>query len=101
MSLLKLKDTFNNEWYIPRGSLYPHGKRGYITKQFSPRIKTMRKCKELSFYTVELPVLINNNYKFKYFSAHYVYSQIIDVVLQIHPDGALNQNSIRRIARLT
>ena len=101
MSLLKLKDTFNNEWYIPRGSLYPHGKKGYATKQFSPRIITMRKCQELAFYTVELLVLINNNYQFKYSSAHYVYSQIMDVVLQIHSDRVLNQNSIKRIARLT
>lgn len=101
MSLLKLSNIQDSEWYIPLNNLYPHGKRGYLTKQFSPRQKTMRKCQELAFYTQELPIIVSDNYNVKkFFDKKYIYSQIINIVIQKNPKNALHKNSFRRTAGL-
>lgn len=97
MSLLQLSNTQDCEWYLPRGSAYPYGKKGYKTKQFSPREKTIRKCKEIAFYSTELPIIQHHKYNmWKYFDKSYVYSQIIDIVMQKNPKDVLYKNSIRR-----
>ena len=96
MSLLKLSKTQDSEWYIPL-STHPHGENGYKTKKFSPREKAIRKCKEIAFYMTELPVMQHHKYNmWKYFDKVYVYSQIIDIVLQKKTRLTLNTSSIRR-----
>lgn len=97
MSLLKLSKTQDSEWYTPVNT-YPFGKKSFLTKKFSPREKTMRRCKEISFYSSLLPVIKTDVWKF--FDKVYVYSQIIDIVIQKNPHNAINKNSIRRTARL-
>lgn len=96
MSLLQLSNTKDSEWYLP-STYHPFGKKSYETKQYSPREKKIRQCKELAFYTTELPVIQHNKYNmWKYFDKTYVYSQIVDIVIQKNPRNVLHKNSMRR-----
>ena len=100
MSLLKLSKIQDSEWYIPL-STHPHGENGYKTKKFSPREKVIRKCKEVAFYTTELPIVQHHKYNmWKYFDKQYVYKQIIDIVVQKNPRNMFQRNSMRRTVGL-
>ena len=82
MSLLKLSTIQDSEWYL--SEFYsPYGKKSNATKRFSPREKTIRKCKEVAFYMTELPVIQHYKYNmWKYFDKIYVYWTKLPYTLQ-------------------
>ena len=100
MSLLMLSSIQDSEWYIPT-DYSPFGAKSSATKKFSPREITKRKCKEIAFYMTELPVVQHHKYNmWKYFDRKYVYSQVIDIVIQKNPRNVFQKNAMRRTVRL-
>lgn len=102
MSLLKLSNAQDSEWYIPAHT-HPFGDKSYVTKKFSPREKTKRKCEELNFFYTYLPIIYNNQYRYlwKYFDKNFLYSQIINIVIQKNPKVILKNTAFRRTAGLS
>lgn len=100
MSLLKLSSLPDNAWYLPRDT-YPYGKEGYKTKKFSPSEKVIRKCREINFFQVELPIIQHNKYNmWKYFEKGYIYSQIVDILLSKRASTFHRMPCIRRVRGL-
>lgn len=97
MSLLTLRRIQNSKWYIPINT-YPYGAGSYETKKFSPQEKTIRKCREINFFQIELPIIQHDKYNmWKYFDRKYIYSQIAEVLFCKNETEFHAQNIIRRV----
>lgn len=100
MSLLKLSSLPDNEWYLPHGFLL-HSREGYRTRKYSPPKQTIRKCREINFFQVELPIIQHNKYNmWKYFEKGYIYSQIVDILLSKRASMFQRMLCIRRVRGL-
>ena len=97
MSLLVLSKIQDSKWYIS-GRTHLYGNKSYETKKFSPQEKTIRKCREINFFRIELPIIQHDKYNiWKHFDRKYVYGQIMEVLLYKDEFKFKKQNIIRRV----